>query len=99
MIRSFIECLVNSFWYCIIVKGKAGSFPTYSSLVYFRGLVDVCTWFNCVLRSCGLNDQVLYVNFGPTYVVLYRCILSELVKIVIVICKVRAGCRLVVFGL
>ena len=91
--------LGNSFRYCIVDKGKARSVPTYSSLLFFRVFVDVCTWFSCVLRSCGLNDQVLYINFGPTYVVLYRYILGELVTIVIFICTVRTGCRWVLSGL
>ena len=99
LIRSFIESLVNLFWYCIVVYGKTGSVPTYSSLLSFRGFVDICIWFSCVLRSCGLNGQVLYITFGPTYVVLYRFILGELVTIVIVICIVRKGCRLVLSGL
>ena len=99
MIQRFIETLVNSFWYCIVVKGMVGSVPTYSSLLSFRGFVDVCTWFSCVLRSCGLHGQVLYITFGHTYVVLYHCVLGELVTIIIVICIVRTGCRLVLSGL
>ena len=55
--------------------------------------------FSCAFRSRGLNGQVLYITFGPTYVVLYRCILGELATIVIVICTVRTGCRLVLSGL
>ena len=43
-------------------NGKAGSVLIYSSILSFRGFVDVCTWFCCVLRSCGRNIQVLYIN-------------------------------------
>ena len=51
------------------------------------------------LKEMWPQRQVLYITFGPTYVVLYRCILGELATIVIVICTVRTGCRLVLSGL
>ena len=94
LIWSFTESLVNLFLDCIVLKSKAGCVTTYFSCLSFRGFVDICSWFICVLRSCCLNGQVLYITFGSTYVGLYHCVLGELVTIVIVICIVRKGYNL-----
>ena len=98
LIWSFTKSLVNLFWDCIVLKSKAGSVPTYFSHLSFRGFVDVCSWFTCVLWSCCLKDQVLYITFGSTYVRLYHCVLGELFIFAIFICIVRTGYMLVLSG-
>ena len=59
--------------------------------MYVHGLV--------VSYGVVASTAIFCITFGPTYVVLYCCILGELVTIVIVICTVRTGCTLVLSGL